>query len=282
MIIDFHAHTFPDKIAANTLDHLSSLSKSRYFAKGTLSDLLIKMKEAGIDRSVNLPVATNLAQVEKLNSAFIEKSQSLYDMGIIPFGAMHPDFENPEKEIKRLKEAGIKGIKLHPAYQGVPFDDIRFLRIMDAAESHEMIVLIHAGIDIGIPGRDYADVNAILNVIKEISPARLVLAHMGGWGCWKAVEEYLCGAPVYMDTAFSIGKISWNNPSDTHPDVKENMSVSDFERLVKKHGPHRILFATDTPWADIKEYVGYIKKASSLTDGEKAMILGDNAEGLLN
>ena len=48
-----------------------------------------------------------------------------------------------------------------------------------------MIVLIHAGIDIGIYDRNYASVAQILNVIRDVQPEKFVLAHMGGWACWK-------------------------------------------------------------------------------------------------
>ena len=40
------------------------------------------------------------------------------------FGAMHPDFEDHAAELKRIKALGLKGIKIHPVYQGVDLDDI--------------------------------------------------------------------------------------------------------------------------------------------------------------
>lgn len=49
----------------------------------------------------------------------------------------------------------MKGIKLHPAYQATRFDDIRYLRILDRAGELGLVVLTHAGIDIGIPAPTY-------------------------------------------------------------------------------------------------------------------------------
>ena len=50
-----------------------------------------------------------------------------------------------KEELLRLKQAGIPGIKLHPAYQNVDLDDIRMMRIIDEASSQGLITLVHAG-----------------------------------------------------------------------------------------------------------------------------------------
>lgn len=43
---------------------------------------------------------------------------------------MHPDFPDWKSELSRIAGLDIKGIKLHPVYQGVDFDDLRFLRMV--------------------------------------------------------------------------------------------------------------------------------------------------------
>ena len=58
MIIDFHTHTFPDKIAAQTIAYLAEKGNVKPFRAGTLSSLKESMKRAGVDYSVILPVAT--------------------------------------------------------------------------------------------------------------------------------------------------------------------------------------------------------------------------------
>ena len=50
MIIDFHTHTFPDKIAAAAIDKLQHASHSKAFTSGTVSGLQASMQRAGIDR----------------------------------------------------------------------------------------------------------------------------------------------------------------------------------------------------------------------------------------
>ena len=51
MIIDMHTHTFPDKIAAKTVEALSRVSHSRPFSDGSNAGLIKNMRRCGIDRS---------------------------------------------------------------------------------------------------------------------------------------------------------------------------------------------------------------------------------------
>ena len=281
MIIDFHTHTFPDSICEKTIQKLSMLSATRAFTNGSLTGLLESMKAAGIDYSVTLPVMTNPGQVEKVNASLMEQREELFARGIICFGGMHPDYPEPAKELKRLKEAGILGIKLHPAYQNVDFDDIRMLRIMDAASELGLVIITHAGIDIGISNHNYASTAHILRVLKEVAPKKLVLAHYGNWACWDDVERDLAGADVYFDTAFAIGPITPNPAAGHAPLRSENLDAEQFLRIARKHGTDKILFATDSPWEDQKNYLERIH-AIPLTETEKKQILGENAKNLLS
>ncbi len=280
MIIDFHTHIFPEKIADRTLKKLGTDARVKPFTDGTAAGLASSMKIAGISYSVNLPVATNPGQVEKLNTSMIEQQESYRETGILVFGAMHPDYPDYKRELRRLKENGIPGIKLHPPYQKVDFDDPRMMRIIDAATEEGLIVLTHAGIDIGLLDKNYCSVKMILHVIDTVHPTKLVLAHMGGWDCWFDVAHDLAGAPVWLDTAFSIGPVTPN--PDTEPPIKnENLADEAFIRLVRKHGTDRVLFGTDSPWSDQADFVARIKKMG-FSETEETQIFSENALKLLN
>lgn len=281
MIIDFHTHTFPARISARVLEQLSDVAHISYFSDGSNQGLLDSMKRNQVDYSVLLPVMTRPDQVESLNSSMIRDKEKLLASGLIPFGGMHPDYPHVGRELSRLKENGIPGVKLHPAYQGVDIDDPRFLRIIEEASARDLIILIHAGIDIGIFDHNYASVPAILSVLDQVGPEKLVLAHMGNWGMWDDVERDLAGAPVWLDTAFSLGPIISKFGQEEDLVYDGNMSLEQFARIVRKHGTDRILFATDFPWADQAAYTYYIMH-SSLTSKEKEQILSENALNLLN
>lgn len=280
MIIDFHTHTFPEAISGRVLQKLGKASGILPATNGTVPGLSASMKEAGVTYSINLPVMTTTGQVTAVNGNLIKNKEAMEADGILTFGGMHPDFEDYRNELRRLANAGIKGIKLHPAYQKVELDDIRMKRIISCASELGLITLIHAGIDVGLYDHNYSSVAQILAVLKEVQPERFVLAHMGNWACWDEVESDLAGAPLWMDTAFSIG------PLDPYPDVPagpySHVVLADdaFLRIARKHGTDRILFATDSPWQPQKRYIERFSSIG-LTGKEQRQIFFENAAKLL-
>ena len=143
------------------------------------------------------------------------------------------------------------------------------LRIIDCATEEGLIILTHAGMDIGIYDRNYCSVAHILHVIDEVHPEKFVLAHMGNWDCWQEVERDLAGAPVWLDTAFSIGPITKNPATEESPYEEMNLRDEDFIRLCRKHGTNRILFATDSPWQDQADYISRITTPRHLPTRKK-------------
>ena len=137
MIIDIHTHIFPDKIADRTIDALSRAAHLNPHTNATAEQLTVSMQEAGIDISVNMPVATAARQVMKLNDSSVRQNEIYFENASVPrilsFGCMHPDYEDWHSELARMKELGLKGFKIHPVYQDTDIDDIRFLRIFERA-----------------------------------------------------------------------------------------------------------------------------------------------------
>lgn len=277
MIIDVHAHAYPDRIARKVKERMESVSGSSVENAGTPEALVESMKETGIDVSVFLPVATNPKQVGKLNAQAIQWMEEYGDRGLLSFAAAHPDTEQGKEVMRGIKNAGLKGIKLHPDYQDTYFDDIRYLRILDAAAEEGLAVLVHAGMDEVYPDHVHCDVRRILNVIERFEYEKLILAHMGGWQLWEDVKKYICGAPVYFDTAFSLtGTVNVEHKNGFGAMLDDDRFVD----LVRSHGADKILFGTDTPWSSQKENLEWIRECS-LDDAEKELILGENARKLL-
>lgn len=276
MIIDFHTHTFPDKIAGMAIEKLKSASHTKPFTSGTENELLKSMASCGIDRSVVLPVATNPDKIPHINDISAQKNG---DGKLIYFAAMHPDFENAKEEMRRIKEMGIKGIKLHPVYQDIDFDDIRTLRILEYAEENGLITVTHSGLDVGFPGVTRCTPKMIKNAVTAIHPKRLVLAHMGGWKQWENSADMLSGYGLFIDTAFSIGKMEQETPYYSD----EELRLLDFEEaaeIIDAFGEDNVLFGTDSPWSDQKSSVLDILHLP-INDDVKAKVLYKNAVKLL-
>ncbi|MCD8326583.1 MAG: amidohydrolase [Lachnospiraceae bacterium] len=280
MIIDFHTHTFPDAISERAIRKLAMAADCAPNSDGTLHGLEESTHHARIDYSVNLPVATSPAQVEKINRQNIENQEADRLQRVLHFGAMHPDYENYKAELRYLKDHDVKGIKLHPAYQSTDLTDPRYQRIIEEAAALDLIVLIHAGIDIGINDHDYASVSQILEIVSWIQPSCLVLTHMGGWAAWDDVERDLVGAPVYLDTAFTYGPNRKYPGASYNPFSEVYLSDEQFLRIVRKHGSENILFGTDSPWKDQQDYLRQLHQMD-LTETELRQIRGENAARLL-
>ena len=145
MIFDIHTHTFPDKIAAPTIEKLQSMCHTTAFSDGTEAGLRASMARAGIDGCLVLPVATSARQVVHVNDASARLNDRAPETGLWSFGCMHPDFPDWKDELARIAELGMKGVKLHPIYQGVDFDDPRYLRILDRCGELGLVVLLYHG-----------------------------------------------------------------------------------------------------------------------------------------
>ena len=278
-IIDFHTHAFPDKIAGKTIELLSKKGGIPAHTDGTSEGLRRELWEAGISLGIVLPVVTKPEQFESITRFAAQLNEAGYrytaaegvyaeshsgEAELLSFGGIHPDSPDYKKELKTLSDIGFCGIKLHPDYQGVYFDDIRYMRIIEYASELGLIIITHAGVDIGFPDLVRCTPKRALKVLREIRPDKLVLAHCGGWRLWEDVIDTLAGEQVYMDTAYSMGHIS-----EEH-----------FVTLCRKHGAEKMLFATDCPWGNPKRDVETFL-SMPLTHEEQELILHKNAEKLL-
>ena len=280
MIIDIHAHTFPDRIAADVISKLGQAGHVLPFSDATNGSLQTLMCAQGIDYSVVLPVATSVRQVEKLNDASAKLNENEAFPGILSFGCMHPDYEGYREELSRVKSLGLGGIKLHPVYQGVDLDDIRYLRIISRAAELGLIVLTHAGLDVGFPGEVRCTPRMSRHVVDEIGDFPFVLAHMGGWRSWEEVPEYLADTKVYLDTSFSTGRMTPRPDGYWKEEDRDMLDAAGFLKLVQAFGADRILFGTDSPWGNQSEILGFMEKLP-LPEADKKKILGENAVKLL-
>lgn len=266
MIIDFHTHVFPESIAPKTIDSLECRANIKAHTDGTLKGLHKSMQEDEIDYSVVLPVVTKPSQFDSINqyAASINNTD-----GILSFGGIHPENDKITDKLSYIKELGLRGIKLHPDYQGAYIDDECYISILSECVRLGLISVLHAGLDIGIPAPIHCPPDRSYLMLKKVladrhTDSKIVLAHIGGHLQWRLVEELLVGENVYFDLAYSIWHIERNT----------------LLRIIKNHGSERILFATDSPWSGQRESVDFIKNLP-LSDAEIDNILYKNAVRLL-
>jgi len=267
MIIDFHTHVFPEKIAAATVAALEKSSGNHPHADGTVKGLLGALSDAGADVAVNLPVLTKPSQFDSImRFADAINSTEFEGARIISFAGINPDEEDVWGRLRAVKDAGMLGIKIHPDYQNKFIDDPAYVRIFEAAKALDLIVVTHAGLDAAYVGEPIkCTPERVLRLLDRIGGyGKLVLAHIGGNMLHEDVLSMLAGLDVYFDTAYSL----------------HGISEEFFKKILDKHGDDKILFATDSPWQNIQREIDIIKSYRLGAESEEK-IFSANAIKLL-
>lgn len=273
MLIDFHTHFFPERIAARTMqilrermaeiNNIENLEDRTYpiCTDATLEDTKRCMKRAGVDLNVLLPIATRDGQSDNVNNY----AEMVNDgKNIISFGSVFPYQKDWEYVICDLADRGFKGIKLHPEGQQFDIDGKEGLRVIKKAVELGMLVVIHAGIDPGFEGKPHSSPLKFRHLMEETDGSRIIAAHLGGLMQWDDVEKYLVGTPINMDISY----------------VSKVMDMEQYRRIIVNHGPEKILFASDCPWQDPEETLRDLRSVN-LDEESMELITYKNAKRLL-
>ncbi len=262
MLIDFHTHCFPDKLAERAIERLYGIAHIAPCTDGTFGDLLSKLDDWGVDIAVCLHIATAPKQQHNVNAFALSINDK---KRIFSFGSVHAENADAPQEVFHLYEAGLTGIKLHPDYQGIDILDHRMFPIYDACSELGMLCVFHSGWDPVSPDKTRATPEQILRISKLFPHFRMVLGHLGGMKMWDDVEELLCGRNILMDTAYTYG----------------NISPEQMTRIIQKNGAENILFGSDCPWQSSRDTANFVDSLP-LSSEEKDKIFYKNAMELLH
>ena len=263
MLIDFHTHAFPERIAARAIGKLSQEAGGLVpQTNGTLVSLKEEMARDGVDISVVHAIATSPKQQTNVNNVAIEMNA---DPAIVAFGSIHPDAPDALAELERIQSAGLKGVKLHPEYQQFYADDERMKPIYKKITDLGLITLFHAGFDYGFLPPYHCMPQHLLGALRWLE-GPVVAAHWGGLDCGRQVLDQLCGIEnLWMDLSYGYGCI----PKPIA------------QAIVEKHTPDRLLFGSDMPWHRPSWELRLVN-ALDLSEGDREKILFRNAQSLLS
>ncbi len=254
-IIDCHCHIYPDKIAAKATESIGKFYDLPMAYGGTAAEMLQKSRDAGITHSVVFSVATKPSQVGSINAFIADEVKK--EKNLIGLGAVHPDSEDQRADIDSIVSLGLKGVKLHPDFQGFAIDDPRCLKIYELCRERGLIVLIHMGdlrYDFSSPGR-------LIPVLQKFDGLKVIGAHFGGWSLWKRAQEQLCGFKNFrVDCSSSLAFIP---PEEA-------------KGIIRAYGAERVLFGTDYPMWDFKAELDRFY-GLELSDEENRLILYKNS-----
>lgn len=262
MLIDFHTHSFPEKIASRAIDKLSFASGGLIpNTDGTVEGLKKSMADNSVDISVVLNIATSAEQQKNVNdfAASINNENDIFS-----FGSVFPGADDAFDELERIKSLGMKGVKLHPDYQRFSVDDPKLKPLYRKISSLGLITVFHAGFDFGFPPPYGATPEKLAKALLCFD-SPVVAAHWGGVSCGEGVLKYLAGSDIYFDTSFGYG----------------TMPRYTALKIVEMHGVDKILFGTDTPWHTPKMELRLLDTLN-LTKEQTNLITHENAMKLLD
>jgi predicted TIM-barrel fold metal-dependent hydrolase len=264
MLIDAHTHAFADKIAEKAVLQLIDYYSIPTSHGGTVSDLMRQAQIAKLDAMVMLVAATKVEQVKPANDWMLSRPWESFENHpiIIPFGSYHVDDDNWLNEIYRLRDAGIRGIKIHPEFQQIDLADPRLLPFCEEIQG-DFTLMVHVG-DPVITDDNYSTPAKVAKLLELFPDLTIIAAHLGGYCLWDDVHDMLAGKNLYLDTSSAAQYIDQNL----------------MEKIIRRHGVEKILCGSDYPLTSPIEAINTIMDVKWLSNEEKELITGGNAARL--
>jgi uncharacterized protein len=185
--------------------------------------------------------------------------------GYIVANPNHPEVSLSDIErFSKFKE--FVGVKLHPAWHGVPIDDERYIPILKLCEEKDLPVLIHSFVSEFI-GSQVSEPERVAKIGKQYH-CPIIMGHLGG-NTRRGVEAARSAANLYIEIC--------GGRQDA--DSRSVWTVDRVALPVKVLGADRVLFGTDLPLVDPSSSFGILEEAElSSTDRDKIMYV--NAKNL--
>jgi len=260
-IIDFHTHAFSDDLAPKAMKALTQHHPEiPYFLDGTIKSLLKSMDQAGIEKSVICSIATKPKQFQPI----LDWSLQIQSSRIIPFGSVHPADPDRAAHIKQVKNAGLKGIKIHPYYQDFFLDDDSMMEYYEQVCKNDLLLIVHTGFDIAFEFIRRADPARILKVVQKFPDLKLITTHFGAWQQWDEVANQIAGKNIYFEISFAL----------------DYLQSAEAKKLIEAHPADYVLFGSDSPWRKQDETIELLKSLN-LEPARMEKILYSNAKRLL-
>ena len=191
---------------------------------------------------------------------------------LLAFGSVHPKFvPDAGAEVERLRDLGIRALKVHPAHQVFAPNAYRdgfgpLAAMYEKAQAARMPVMIHTGTSIFPGARNlYAQPLLADDLGVDFPDLVVILAHGG--------------RPLWMEEAFFLVRRHKNMYMDISG-IPPQKLMEYFPRI--EEIADKVLFGTDWPGPGVPEIRGNIEKFRALPISAKAQqkILYDNAARL--
>jgi predicted TIM-barrel fold metal-dependent hydrolase len=246
MIIDDHVHV-----------HEWSFQKGdREFEVDYVVEL---MDEWGIDKSIIMDSLAYIGLDQRTSNDYTRAAVDAYPDRLIGFANIKPPqgIEACRAEMERtIGEWGFRGIKLHPQVDRYPINDRRLVYpVMELALAHDVPVWVHTG------HQPNATPTQMGTLARDFPEAKLIIGHMGSGMFYDAMVMSQRYRNLYVDISLQGGHA--------------------FGAACEELGAGKLLYGSDAPYASPGSMKRIIEE-STLSDSDKALVLGCNIARILN
>jgi hypothetical protein len=237
-------------------------------------EVLRRMDEAGISRIgvINYVSPALMGFTEEVNP-YVARLARTAPERLIPFGGVDVTGDSrPGESVDRLRELGVRAIKLHPPHQEFAANDYRdgklpgLAEVYDRAQELGLPIMVHTGTSIFPGARNvYADPLPLDDVGVDFPELDVILAHLG--------------RPLWAETSFFLLRRHprfWGDVSGIPP----KGLLKYFPRLAAV--ADKLLWGTDWPGpmvpgmrANLDDFL-----ALDLSEDLRRKLLQDNADRL--
>ena len=273
MIIDGHAHLYPNESAQYVIDRFTDLHKMEPrsgIGKGTVIDLEDKMKKANTDYTVVANFAP-LKGLYKTNEWTLNTCR--YNKGLIPLVSVHPDM--PLDVIEGYFRDGACGIKMHNGIQGFEPTEPGLKAMYKYCSDNNIPITFHCGETSRVHLNEFTDIDYIVDAVKANPGITFVLTHIAA-GEPEVIEEI---ADKYQNVIFdtSIVLTGEHCIHRIHNNCWEddNFACS----FIRRIGCNRFAFGSDYPFGNPVSDIRRIKEMGFNRE-EIDLILGENTRQL--
>lgn len=203
---------------------------------------------------------------------------------LVGFGTVDFDKNNLKDQVKKIKDLGLYGIKIHPAAQEVKIDSPQLFEVYEEAEKQGLFISFHTGLH----WHRIADYRMLLfdEVAYNFPKLRFSMEHIGGYSFFREALLIMNNNSRSEIPHVYAGWTSIAMETDEMGNTRQgawSLTDDDLCTLVHQAGYKTSIFGLDTPYKGIEQTQQAIERIKNLpiTEEAKRGILGENLKKVL-
>jgi hypothetical protein len=261
MIVDAHTHIHAEKNGMGP-GHDASLAA-----------LLTHLETGSIDKAVILAEAVDVPYIKRIENEFVAACCREHPERLIGFASVHPDESGAVARFEdAVRRDGLRGLKLHPRFQGVAANDPRIVPLVEKAAELGVPVMVDTLLWKPAPLRLQAPI-LVDDLCKRVPEAKVILAHAGGFHFMDALAVVVANDNAYLETSVSLMYF------------KGTPFESQFMFALKQAGARRLIYGSDYPQKPMHETFENSRalfRQYGFTDEDMAWFFGKTLLSLLS